>query len=851
VHKRLDEGKAADAIDKLVAMVERRLTTPAALDRFAKLATQHALSAVAEKLEDQYLGALPSQISDDVTARVLDTVERRMGKDTLPKISQKVTRHALQAVEKRLEAEDLAGLQARIQEETRQELEQNLETIRAEAVLAAVQAQPAAPADVGPAGESADVEAVEAIGARVSQVEEQLAGLDPADLPERVTERALEGFWAHLENAGLDGLPGRVVDELLAKLGTPAVSPEATPAPGAAELIGRVEALESSLLDMGTSVGEVETGARLDRLEELLRGVEARLSEGLTQAAQPAASPRWEVPFDSLEGRVRHLEETSDGGAEVSGGANEELGARLESLEQADLTRRLALLEQQVSRSGAASGEAEAALTSITRRISALESGVPQDPGSGSGLVPPLQETESYRLAELEDGLSALRERLARLGATSDSGDVPAAVEELSIRLATVEGTINAVTGATEQRLAPLKTRLAALESLESGSGGDVEGRLEELESRQEVALSALVDRVEALEAGKASDLAGQVAMLSQRVETLVPSEAFMDLLKRVTALEGTLSGEGDALGSRVAALEEATGGEDTDTLLRRLKKLERSMVELEMGASSGGAALERLEALEAQVASGGGGEPAGGGGESALADQLLALERRLGEFEMGAGSGTGAVEEIEALQTKVSLLEERVAEGGGSSGGFSEEFQEQVVQLALEQVRDRGEAQDDERVVRRVLEQLGPQLDERLGSQVDERLQGAQSSAPAGWQDEVERRVTAEVEEQLAMADLASVAEQATASAMRAVEAHLEESSDPAALAQRVDAALRDALQGLDVRQLAEKVAVQAVGPVMEAIDGRLQGVAPEDLQVLIEALEQRVDVLERGGYT
>ena len=100
-------------------------------------------------------------------------------------------------------------------------------------------------------------------------------------------------------------------------------------------------------------------------------------------------------------------------------------------------------------------------------------------------------------------------------------------------------------------------------------------------------------------------------------------------------------------------------------------------------------------------------------------------------------------------------------------------------------------------------------------------------------------------------MAGLSAVGDQAKQAALEAVDAKLTEALGADALAEQIEAALRDRLASLDQRALAEKVAMQAVGPVMEAIDGRLEGFDPESLKPLLEDLQERIRTLEQGGYS
>ncbi len=128
------------------------------------------------------------------------------------------------------------------------------------------------------------------------------------------------------------------------------------------------------------------------------------------------------------------------------------------------------------------------------------------------------------------------------------------------------------------------------------------------------------------------------------------------------------------------------------------------------------------------------------------------------------------------------------------------------------EQAEERLERVIEERVGRLVEERLERAIAERLGA-LDARLERLGFSASADEPGPLERvgealsRIEARVE-------ALEASEQRRSNAER---------SGPS-LDERVDGALQAALERLDLQALAERVAIVATGPLMQAIDGRLE---------------------------
>ncbi|MEZ6187518.1 MAG: hypothetical protein R3F62_21230 [Planctomycetota bacterium] len=205
--------------------------------------------------------------------------------------------------------------------------------------------------------------------------------------------------------------------------------------------------------------------------------------------------------------------------------------------------------------------------------------------------------------------------------------------------------------------------------------------------------------------------------------------------------------------------------------------------------------------------------------GLDAVADleaRVSRVEARLGMEDVG-GAG---------LAARVTRIEARLASGGGAGEPdfASEEFMEQVVNLALERVAEA----DTERRVSLLSSQIWP----RIRAQLDEQLQDWE---PTGWTDALRDLAQAAVDEVIGGLDLAGLPERVARYAVEQVRGrgHASEEAREAA-----EAAVERAVAKIDYETLAQRVALEATRPLMQAIDGRLAGLP----QQVIEQTTERV---------
>ena len=258
----------------------------------------------------------------------------------------------------------------------------------------------------------------------------------------------------------------------------------------------------------------------------------------------------------------------------------------------------------------------------------------------------------------------------------------------------------------------------------------------------------------------------------------------------------------------------------------------------------------ERIQS-DVTAAVGGGGSDAGAGGD-ALANVLASLWAHLEEHglegfpervqddarrisqQTAAGleerlarveAQLGLEDDGQSLEARVARIEARMAAAGGDGDEFaSEEFIDQVVNLALERVT---EADTEQRVTL-----LSGQIWPRIRAQLDEQLRGWE---PSGWTDALRDLAQAAVDEVIGGLDLPGLPERVARYAVDQVRARGHESEEAA---QAAEEAVERAVNNLDYEALAQRVAMEATRPLMQAIDGRLAGLP----QQVIEQTTERV---------
>lgn len=261
----------------------------------------------------------------------------------------------------------------------------------------------------------------------------------------------------------------------------------------------------------------------------------------------------------------------------------------------------------------------------------------------------------------------------------------------------------------------------------------------------------------------------------------------------------------------------------------------------------------ERIQSDVATVGGGGGADPgAEGAGGDVLANVLASLWAHLEEHGLGGfpervrddarqvsqETTAGLEERLTRIETQLGLgddgqsLEGRIARiearltasAGDPEELASEEFMEQVVNLALERVT---EADTEQRVTL-----LSGQIWPRIRAQLDEQLQGWE---PTGWTDALRDLAQAAVDEVIGGLDLPGLPERVARYAVEQVRGHGHESEEAALAAEE---AVERAVNNLDYEALAQRVAMEATRPLMQAIDGRLAGLP----QQVIEQTTERV---------
>jgi len=196
-------------------------------------------------------------------------------------------------------------------------------------------------------------------------------------------------------------------------------------------------------------------------------------------------------------------------------------------------------------------------------------------------------------------------------------------------------------------------------------------------------------------------------------------------------------------------------------------------------------------------------------------------LEERLARIETQLGLG----DDGQSLEGRIARIEARLAASAGDPAEFaSEEFMDQVVNLALERVT---EADTEQRVTL-----LSGQIWPRIRAQLDEQLQGWE---PTGWTDALRDLAQAAVDEVIGSLDLPGLPERAARHALEQVRGQGHESEEAA---QAAEEAVERAVNNLDYEALAQRVAMEATRPLMQAIDGRLAGLP----QQVIEQTTERV---------
>ncbi|MCA8924773.1 MAG: hypothetical protein KDD82_23365 [Planctomycetes bacterium] len=203
-------------------------------------------------------------------------------------------------------------------------------------------------------------------------------------------------------------------------------------------------------------------------------------------------------------------------------------------------------------------------------------------------------------------------------------------------------------------------------------------------------------------------------------------------------------------------------------------------------------------------------------------AEAAAELEARLTRIEERLGLDERTQE---GLGERVARIEARLAAGGASDADYaSEEFMEQVVNLAMERVT---EADTDRRVTL-----LSGQIWPRIRAQLDEQLQGWE---PTGWTDALRELAQAAVDEVVGGLDLQGLPDRVARYAVDQVRGRGHESAEAERAAEE---AVQRAVANLDYETLAQRVAIEATRPLMQAIDGRLAGLP----QQVIEQTTERV---------
>jgi len=748
------------------------------------------------KLQVKLKGLVDRVVGQVSTRAERLAAERLLSDPSLAQLAERVADKVERAAFADLERGALARLPHDVARKARERLEREAERLAERSVLEDGALRPLAERVGDEVGDRALAElearylahlpAEVAVKAQRALEERLLDDARLEPLVERVEERVRDGAARGLEQDYLRGLPERITDEVTARV---------------------LEAVKRRL-------GHDELPRLTSRVAAV---VEERLGEG-DLADRVAAE---------VERRVRRRAEPTAGLAEA--------------LADPDLLDRLAeLLRPRLGAPAAAGGPraaeteagtaaiAEAGDAAVREAIAALRARL-QEEELPEGLLERLDERTAERTRR------AVEERLADL----DLPGLPERVaDEAAALVAARPGAPAGPAAPPSGALAGLAERLLALE--EAVEGDELKTRItgHALDSiwahLEQTGLAGFPDRIarevaEAAPPRSAEDaadaangeLAGRVAAVEERLESLDPAE----LPTRVTGhvlesiwahLEQTgLAGFPDRIAKEVAdAAGERPGGEPAPAA----------------AAAEGFEA--RLSALEARLSALEAGGAAGGYSEE-FVDQV----QQLAEETAREAARRAAPADAAALEARVAALEAGGGAAAGPAGASPDELADQVVQLALEAVEERAREQDADALARRATELVVPA--------VEERLQGWE---PSGWREEVVELVSECVSKYLTPLELDELPERARSEAIRKIELLMEDLRGD--LRGEAYATLRKAAEDIDLKVLAERVAVSASAPIMQAIDRRLNELdferLPDDVvRRLVERVGERV--LER----
>jgi localization factor PodJL len=281
------------------------------------------------------------------------------------------------------------------------------------------------------------------------------------------------------------------------------------------------------------------------------------------------------------------------------------------------------------------------------------------------------------------DEVGALEQAMRDLGRQVSEARAPADVAEISQPIAAMQGEIARLAGSVEQdgpdrfarEIDALERKLDA--TAQTGVDGDVVAAMRNQLAQLSSQLSDLAEprRIEKLATEVADlgrqvrDLAGrQLDAITDKLDTLIERGPAADLdgvtreLERLSnRMEGALLANGgsepmEPILDRLDRLSESLRNPSSDTTLKPLEDMLRSLTDQLGQADRPGAGSESLDAVEKQIAALSSQLDRASGGDPALAN----LERTMNDLMAEVGSIRAGTPEIGALQREVADLKAR-----------------------------------------------------------------------------------------------------------------------------------------------------------------------------------------------